>query len=281
MTILPHKLSSDFDFPGDASAQPPFKFIDSIRSVGVWSIGAPHLALWALYASVLARFTDMHKMDPAIKFMSRAVPALAGIKVEVVQTVDFPEDRSYVYVINHVNVFDMFAIYQAIPQFARSLEHASHFSWPLIGPFITAAGQIPVDPENRRLTAKGLKKAVSMLKTGDSIAVLPEGERTLDGSVGQFYPGAFRLAIQAGVPVIPMAIHGGRTVSRRGDWRVRPGRMKVILGDPVSTEGLTIKDAAQLASQCRDLVIGLLQDENRRQGLSDVPDVNAATDVND
>ncbi len=281
MTILPHKLSTDIDFPGDASPQPPFKFIDSLRSIVIWSIGAPHLAFWALYTSILVRFKDMHKMDPAIKFMSRAVPALAGVKVEVVQTEDFPGDRAYVYAINHVNVFDMFAIYQAIPQFARSLEHASHFSWPLIGPFITAAGQIPVDPENRKLTAKGLKKAVSMLKAGDSIAVLPEGERTLDGSVGHFYPGAFRLAIQAGVPVIPMAIHGGRTVSRRGDWRVKPGRMKVILGAPVPTDGLTIKDAAQLSSQCRDLVIRLLQDENRRQGLSDVTDASAATDVND
>ena len=267
MTLLPHMNPENPDFPGDASPQPPFNIRDSFRSIGVWSIGAPHLAFWAAYTTIASRFTDLHRLDKSIKLMCRAVPALAGVKVTVEGTENIDARATHVYVINHVNVFDMFAIYQAIPGFARSLEHASHFSWPLIGPFITAAGQIPVDPDNRKLTARGLKKAVRLLKNGNSIAVLPEGERTLDGSVGHFYPGAFRLAIQGGVPIVPMAIHGGRTVSRRGDWRVRKGTMKVIIGKPVSSEGYTIREADILAQRCRNEVIHLLQRENLHAGL--------------
>ena len=146
---------------------------------------------------------------------------------------------------------------QAAPP--RSLEHIDHFSWPIFGPFITAAGQIPVDPDDARVTAKGLKQAADMLRKGDSLVVLPEGSRTLDGSVGDFYPGAFRLAIRAQVPVVPMAIKGGRAVSRRGDWRIRPGKMEVIFGSPVSTDGLTIRDAEDLASRSRNIIIDLLQ----------------------
>jgi 1-acyl-sn-glycerol-3-phosphate acyltransferase len=77
--------------------------------------------------------------------------------------------------------------------------------------------------------------------------------------VGAFYPGAFRLAIQTGRPVVPMAIKGGRTVSRRGDWRIRPGKMQVLFAAPVSTAGLTVKDAGQLGDRCRRIVIELLQ----------------------
>ncbi|MBN2528359.1 MAG: 1-acyl-sn-glycerol-3-phosphate acyltransferase [Deltaproteobacteria bacterium] len=267
MTISPHLNTNDPDFPGDVSPQPPFGLLDAFRSIGIWSIGAPHLAFWAAYVTAASRFSTSKKMDRTLKFMSRAIPAAAGIKVEVEGSAHLNPKKPYVYVINHVNIFDMFVIYQAIPQFARSLEHVSHFSWPLFGPFITAAGQIPVDPQNKKLTARGLKKALTMLKSGDSIVVLPEGERTLDGSVGKFFPGAFRLAIQAKVQIIPMAIHGGRTVSRRGDWRVRPGKMKVIIGEPVSTDGLTIRDAETLADTCRSHVIGLLQLENQRSGL--------------
>ncbi|MBN2714635.1 MAG: 1-acyl-sn-glycerol-3-phosphate acyltransferase [Deltaproteobacteria bacterium] len=263
MTLQPHISPDDPEFPGDSSPQPPFGLLDSFRSIGVWSIGAPHLAFWAAFTSVASKYSDIRKLDGAIKFMCRAVPMLAGVKVTVTGRDRINANDTYVYIVNHVNIFDMFAIYQAIPTFARSLEHVSHFSWPLIGPFITAAGQIPVDPEDPKLTAKGLKKAVTLLKSGNSLAVLPEGERTLDGSVGHFYSGAFRLAIQGGVPVVPMAIHGGRTVSRRGDWRVRPGSMKVIFGDPVSSKGYPLRDAGKLAQICRDKVIALLQEENR------------------
>lgn len=262
MTISPHIDADSPDFPGDSSPQPPFGFIDSLRSVGVWTIGAPHLAFWAAFVTAASKVSNTKKIDHAIKFMCRAVPKLAGVDVAVTGKNNFNPNGTYVYVVNHVNIFDMFAIYQAIPHYTRSLEHVSHFSWPLIGPFITAAGQIPVDPSNKRLTAKGLKKALAMLKNGDSLVVLPEGERTLDGTVGTFFPGAFRLAIQAKVPVVPMAIHGGRTVSRRGDWRVRPGKMKVIFDTPVSTQGMTIRNSAELAKTCKQRIISLLQQEN-------------------
>lgn len=267
MTISPHRVPEDPNFPGDASPQPPFGFGDSIRSIGVWSIGAPHLAFWAAFITTAAKISTPKKVDNAIKFMCRTVPKLAGVNIETSGQELVDPAQTYVYVINHVNIFDMFAIYQAIPQYTRSLEHVSHFSWPLIGPFITAAGQIPVDPTNKKVTAIGLKRARAMLKNGDSLVVLPEGERTLDGTVGPFFPGAFRLAIQAHVPVVPMAIHGGRTVSRRGDWRVRPGTMKVIMGSPISTDQLTIRDTATLTENARNAIVGLLQNENQNLSL--------------
>jgi 1-acyl-sn-glycerol-3-phosphate acyltransferase len=259
MSTSPQIDVDDPAFPGDPTPQPPFGLRDSLRSLALWSVGIPHLAAWAAFAVGASKLTDLRNIDPALKLMSRMVPALAGIRVEVVGREKIDPAATYVYVINHVNIFDMFVIYQAIPGCARALEHVDHFSWPIFGPFITAAGQIPVDPENARVTAKGLKRAVELLQGGTSIAVLAEGSRTLDGSVGRFYPGAFRLAIQAKVPVAPMAIRGGRAVSRRGEWKIRPGKTEIVFGEPMPTDGLTVKGASAMADRCRERVIDLLQ----------------------
>lgn len=259
MTITPEIDVDAPDFPGDPSPQPIFGLADSLRSIGLWALGVPHLAAWTAFTVAVSRLTDTRRVDRLIKLMSRAVPRLAGIRIEVLGRERLDLTSTYVYVVNHVNIFDMFIIYQAIPQYTRSLELAEHFDWPLFGQFITAAGQIPVDPNDARATARGLKKAAQMLRDGDSLVVLPEGERTLDGSVGKFYPGAFRLAIQTGRPVVPMAIKGGRTVSRRGDWRIRPGAIQALFAAPVSTDGLTLRDAGELTDRCRQIVIDLLQ----------------------
>jgi 1-acyl-sn-glycerol-3-phosphate acyltransferase len=87
---------------------------------------------------------------------------------------------------------------------------------------------------------------------------LPEGSRTLDGSVGAFLPGAFKVAIKTGRPVVPIAIKGGRAISRRGDWRIRPGTEEVLFAVPISTSGLKSTDAPHLAETCRKVVIDLL-----------------------
>jgi 1-acyl-sn-glycerol-3-phosphate acyltransferase len=258
MTMTPNIDADSPDFPGDPSPQAPFGFRDSLRSALLWSVGVPHLAFWSGVVRVLARYSDLRETDKVLKLMSRAIPAASGIRVEVRGGKSLDPTKAYVYVSNHVNIFDMFAIYQAVPQFTRALEHIDHFSWPFIGALLTAAGQIPVDPHDRRVTARGLKRAAEMLQQGESLTVLPEGSRTLDGSLGPFFPGAFRLAIQTGVPVVPLALRGGRGISRRGDWRIRPGREEVLIGAPIPTSELTLKDVGDLAERARRTIIDML-----------------------
>jgi 1-acyl-sn-glycerol-3-phosphate acyltransferase len=259
MSMTPHIDAADPAFPGDPTPQPPFGFVDSIRSLALWSVGVPHLICWSWIARMIPRFSSYKREDFILKALCRAMPASCGVRIKVVGQEALRPDGVYVYVVNHVNIFDMFAIYRAIPGYTRSLEHVDHFSWPIIGPLITAVGQIPVDPKDKRLTARGVKIAADMLKNGDSITILPEGSRTLDGSVGRFYPGAFRLAINAGVDVVPMAIKGGRRINRRGDWRIRPGEETVIIGKPISVKGRTLQETDALAEQARQAIIEMLQ----------------------
>ncbi len=258
MTMTPDKDATHPDFPGDPSDQPPFGFFDSVRSGVLWPIGLVQLAWWSYFVRGAASLKVLKRVDFTLKWMSRAIPASLGIRIRVKGKEVIDPKKTYVYVANHVNIFDLFALYQSIPHYTRALEQADHFSWPFIGPLITAAGQIPVDPDDPRKTVKGLKMASKQLRRGESLTVLPEGSRTLDGSVGPFFAGAFRLAIKEGVPVVPMAIKGGRYVNRRGDWRLRPGTEEVLIGAPIPTKGLASKDAAELAERTRTKIIDLL-----------------------
>ncbi|MDJ0763830.1 MAG: lysophospholipid acyltransferase family protein [Myxococcota bacterium] len=258
MTMTPHIDPSHPSFPGDPLPQPPFGFRDTVRSALMWAVGLVELMGWSAVVNTVSNYVDVREIDFLLKWMSKAMPASLGIRVQVTGAHQLDPDRPYVYVANHVNIFDMFVLYQAIPQFSRGLELAEHFSWPIVGPLIRAAGQIPINQEDARENVKSLKRAAQMLKQGESITVLPEGSRTWDGSVGHFYPGAFRLAIGQRVPVVPMAIRGGRAVCRRGDWRFRPGREEVLIGTPVVTEGLRMSEASDLASTCRQIIIDML-----------------------
>ncbi len=256
--MTPHIDAGSPDFPGDPKPQPPFGLRDSMRSLPRWVLGLSQLAAWMGIVRVAAETVDLRRADFLLKWMTKSIPATLGIQIDTLGSDAIDPGKPYVYVSNHVNIFDMFALYQAIPQYTRALEHIDHFSWPFIGPLITAAGQIPVDPDNPRLTAKGLKTAKEMLDRGESLTVLAEGSRTLDGSLGPFLPGAFRLAIKSRVPVVPIALRGGRAISRRGDWRVRPGRQEVCFAAPIPTKDLRISDSDQLAEQVRQTIIDLL-----------------------
>lgn len=262
MSITPHIDPNSPDFPGDPTPQPPFGFRDTLRSAALWSIALPHFAISSAFIRTAARVTNFRRVDFALKALSRSIPSLVGVKIETRGQESIDPDKTYVYVANHVNIFDLFALYQAIPQYTRALEHVDHFSWPIIGSLITEAGQIPVDPDNPRRTAKGLREAATRLQAGESITILPEGSRTLDGSLGPFLPGAFRLAIRAKAPVVPIAIRGGRAVSRRGDWRIRPGKEEVLFAAPIPTDQMRLKDAQSLSDTCRQTIIDLIQ--NRR-----------------
>ncbi|MEY3389306.1 MAG: hypothetical protein RLZ74_912, partial [Actinomycetota bacterium] len=82
----------------------------------------------------------------------------------------------------------------------------------------------------------------------------PEGTRSADGSLGAFKDGAFRLAIDAGVPILPLVVHGTRTALRKHDWRLGDSNAVVRVLDPISTEGMTIDDMPKLRDDVRALI---------------------------
>ena len=230
----------------------PFSLAESIFSVGIWGASALHLGAWLTAFMVLDKtILDGSRYDEFGKFVCRRVTDVAGIDLRRYGMHHLKPDASYIFCITHVSAFDLFVVFQSIPYFHRSFQDISHFKIPIYGGCIRVFGQIPVDRSDKALIKEAFARATKMLHSGDSFVVFPEGHRTRDGRLGTFYPGAFRLAVQAGVPVVPMGLRGLRNVCPAGDWRTRPGQVDVLFGEPISTAGMGPDDVSALSRRTR------------------------------
>lgn len=234
----------------------PFTLLETVMAVPLWALGLTHLGAW-LAAFIVADKTvlDGRRYDEWGKFVCRRVTGLAGVKVVQHGLEHLEPGKSYIFCINHTSLLDLFVVFQSIPYFHRSFQDESHFKIPIYGGCIRVFGQVPVRRGDKEFNRLAFEKAAEMIRSGDSFVVFPEGHRTRDGKLGKFYPGGFRLARQANVPVIPMALKGLRNVCPAGDWRLRPGRVDVIFGEPIPPD---VGDEVEIAARARAALNDLL-----------------------
>ena len=128
------------------------------------------------------------------------------------------------------------------------------FKIPIAGWLMYVAGDIKLDRGDRDSAKKAMDRCVWYLKHHVSVMVFPEGTRAVDGELGKFKDGAFRLAIEAQVPILPLAVHGTKEALRKHDWRFGRANAAVQVMEPVSTEGLTLEDVDSLKERVRDLI---------------------------
>jgi 1-acyl-sn-glycerol-3-phosphate acyltransferase len=185
----------------------------------------------------------------------------AGARLEVEGADGIDWSRPVVLACNHQSMIDIVALFRAVPvplRFALKRELAAV---PLVGWYARAMGMVFIDRGNARHARGSLRAAVARLRAASAIAAFPEGTRSRDGVVAPFKGGAFQLALEAGVPVVPVAIAGGGAVlPTEGLFRVRPGTIRVRFGAPLDTAGLSQQDRQALSRSAHAAVVGLLQD---------------------
>ncbi len=156
-----------------------------------------------------------------------------------------------VYAANHQSAMDIPVLYTNLPTQFRIVAKIELFRYPFMGWHLSRSGQIPVDEKNVRANLKTLQRGVETLKHGMPLVVFPEGGRTPDGEIKGFMSGAFYMAIKAGVPVVPVAIVGTFEVLRMWSYIIRPGKLQLMIGQPIPTEGYTTKDMAAFSQKVR------------------------------
>jgi len=182
--------------------------------------------------------------------------ARARLEVEGAESIDW--SRPVVLVSNHQSMIDVCALFRAVPvplRFALKRELAAV---PVVGWYARAMGMVFIDRSNARDARDKLRSAVAHLRGASAIVAFPEGTRSRDGSVGPFKGGAFQLAIEAGVPVVPVAISGSGAVLPASGFAVRPGTIRLRFGEPLSTEGLQPQDRNALAQRARSAIAAML-----------------------
>lgn len=191
--------------------------------------------------------------DPFLKLLCRILPAAFGIRIKT-SGFDLKNDgKARIFMANHVNIFDPLILYGYIPNFIRSVELEDHFRWPLWGRITRSMGNIPISHTNVANALESLEIAKSVIAQGTSIGILPEGHRTRDGKLQPFLRGPFRLARDAGVDIIPIALKGLWERKSVHSLVVRPGRVEMVIGEPVRSESVRGLTDRELKSKVRDI----------------------------
>lgn len=222
----------------------------AMRSVVVWLASVAFFFPVCSFLVLLGAFVDPRKNDGPQRWLFRNILRVAGVDFEAWYSPGFDRDAVSFFVCNHIDLWDAFIIYSAIPQFVRGLEHESHFKVPAYGWMMRRFGNVPVPPEGNLAKYKQMMKLTKeTLDKGVSLIVFAEGTRTPDGRVSPFNPGAFRMAIQFGYPIAPMSIVGAYEFSKKGDWKLFPSKITVYIHDTIETKGLGKNDVEALMNR--------------------------------
>ena len=154
---------------------------------------------------------------------------------------------------NHESFADMFLI-SHLPWEMKWMSKEDFFKYPLVGWLMRMSADIKLIRGSKQSIVSAMKGAEDRLAKNVSVMIFPEGTRSADGKLGQFKDGAFRLAIETGHPILPLAVHGTHEAIRKGDWRFGVTRAEVRVLDPISVEGLGSDDIEGLRERTRAII---------------------------
>jgi len=175
-----------------------------------------------------------------------------GVRVTVRGAERLDRSRSYVFASNHQSIYDIPIAFASLPVQLRIIAKDSLGRFPFLGWHLRRTGHLLVD---RRNPGPGILKKMARLVSGArSLIVFPEGTRSQDGAVGRFKGGSFLLAIDAGLPVVPVSIAGSRFVMLKGRLMTCPGDVTITIHAPLSTAGITREHARELAERVKEIV---------------------------
>jgi 1-acyl-sn-glycerol-3-phosphate acyltransferase len=178
-----------------------------------------------------------------------------------------PDDmrRPYVVVSNHESFVDILLI-SHLPTEMKWMSKIEIMRIPLVGWMMWLARDIPLERGDAVSSAKALEESRERLSKNVSVMIFPEGTRSKTGELRPFKTGAFRLAIEAQVPVLPLAVYGTRDALRKHDWRLGNAEAEVRVLEPISTEGMTMDDVGALRDRVRDVIVAARDDLRRQFG---------------
>jgi 1-acyl-sn-glycerol-3-phosphate acyltransferase len=175
--------------------------------------------------------------DKVPRWWSRAVLFVVGVKVRVHGMENLPKDRPYIFASNHVSWFDVPSLAKVLPR-NKFIAKSELFKVPIFGRAMRAAGMVEIQRENRKAAFGAYDVAAERIRLGNSVVVFPEGTRGNAYPLRPFKKGPFVLAIAAGVPIVPIVIHGTIGIMPRNSLWAHPGTVDIHLLEPVTTTGV-------------------------------------------
>ncbi len=202
-------------------------------------------------ALTLSRSSGVNSMTAVFGDLATS---MAGISLAV-KGEEYLENRPAVFIMNHQSSADLLIVAKLLRRDIVGVAKKELRNHPLIGPMLIAGNTIFLDRGNRKKSIEALKPAQDALLKGKSIMIFPEGTRSKDYSLGTFKKGAFRIAMQAGVPLVPIVIKNAYDAMPKGAIVFRPALVKITVLPPISTHDWVLEDLEERIEGVRNLFL--------------------------
>jgi len=230
------------------------------RTLFAWLIGTAYTLFWSSLGILTWPLSP--RGDLYLRFArtwSSWILGSLGIPLVVTGAERLDPDRPYVFMSNHRSVFDIFALFLALDQRLRMVAKRALFFIPVFGWSMGMCGFVPIDRSNRERAIRGLERAARRIRGGLSVLVFPEGTRGSGRALLPFKKGVFVMALEAGVPVVPVVVSGTEEIMPSGSLRVGRGSIAVAVGEPIDLAGRGRSDRDWLMSEVRREMQRLLE----------------------
>lgn len=220
----------------------------------LWTISVT--VVMGIYAILLSFFdTTGNRVHRVARFWARSILWISFVKVHIKGLSHIEKDQPYIYMANHQSNFDIPVLLGALGVQFRWLAKAELFKIPIFGRSMRGAGYISIDRTNRESAFRSLRQAAETIRNGASVMIFPEGTRSENGKIIPFKKGGFVLAIEAGVPIVPMIIRGTRRIMPKYRLMVHARPVELDIMKPVETRGHSMETRNQLVREIREMMV--------------------------
>jgi len=227
-----------------------------------WSVPVLLLSFFDPYAERSARL---------IRFWAKGNLWACRVKVRTQGLERLDPRKAYLFMSNHQSQFDILALMSVLDAFQlRWVAKQELRKVPVLGLCMQRTHQIIVDRESRTQAVMTIRRVKELLNAGISVLFFPEGTRSKDGQLLPFKPGGFAVAVETGVPVVPVTVNGSRAIMPSGDWKVRAGEIEIVLSEPIHIDPHLSKKMA------RETLLLRVQEAMAAHHRSDTPSVPPA-----
>ena len=220
----------------------------------------PATAVLSMIAIIVAFFSRTgNPVHIIARMWSKSILFVSGIKVDVKGLANIDLGKSYIYMANHRSNFDIPVLLGCLPIQFRWLAKAELFKIPIFGRAMSGAGYVKIDRSNRVSAIRSIDEVAAKMKNGVSVMIFPEGTRSQDGHLKSFKKGGFVMAVDTGVPIVPIILRGTRSIMAKGSWRIKPDKVALFIEKPIDTSGFTRDNKEDLIKKVRGVICDVFE----------------------
>ncbi len=233
--------------------------IRTIAMLTFWALAAPVAALIGFPWTFITG--DIRLLYRMFMVGCRIGVRLTGVRVKTVGLDQLDQASTYIFMSNHVSNLDPPIITPLIPKRTSVLVKKELFSFPILGRAMRMGSMVPVDRGNRGAGIESVRIARQVVQQGLNMSIYVEGHRSFDGKLLPFKKGPFYLAMECGVPVVPVTITGTHEIMPKGRFAIKPGTATVIFHPPIVPQDFANRDC--LMEKVRAVIESGLPEELR------------------